>query len=130
MLLALAAVWGGSFFFNAVAVRDLPVFTVVVARVALGALLLLAILRLTGQRMPTGRRVWAAFLGMGLLNNAIPFSLIVWGQQHIASGVGLDPQRLDAAVHGDLRALPDRRREDDRRAARSGSRSASPVWPS
>ena len=40
-----------------------------------------------GQRMPSGRRVWAAFFGMGLLNNAIPFSLIVWGQQHIASGV-------------------------------------------
>jgi len=87
MLIALSAVWGGSFFFNAVAVADLPVFTVVVARVALGALLLLAILRLTGRRMPADARVWAAFFGMGLLNNAIPFSLIVWGQQYIASGV-------------------------------------------
>ena len=87
MLFALSAVWGGSFFFNAVAVRELPVFTVVVARVVLAALMLLAILRLTGERMPADRRVWAAFFGMGLLNNAIPFSLIVWGQQHIASGV-------------------------------------------
>lgn len=87
MLIALAAVWGGSFFFNAVAVRELPVFTVVVSRVALAALLLLIALRLMGERMPTDRRVWAAFFGMGLLNNAIPFSLIVWGQQHIASGV-------------------------------------------
>ncbi|ABL70648.1 DMT family transporter [Paracoccus denitrificans] len=86
MLLALSAVWGGSFFFNAVAVRELPVFTVVVSRVALAALILLAILRLRGERMPRGRPVWAAFFGMGLLNNAIPFSLIVWGQQHIASG--------------------------------------------
>lgn len=40
-----------------------------------------------GERMPRDRRVWAAFFGMGLLNNAIPFSLIVWGQQHIAPGV-------------------------------------------
>jgi drug/metabolite transporter (DMT)-like permease len=87
MLIALSAVWGGSFFFNAVAVAALPVFTVVVVRVALGALLLLAILRLTGQRMPADPRVWAALFGMGLINNAIPFSLIVWGQQHIASGV-------------------------------------------
>ncbi|CAM3079939.1 Permease of the drug/metabolite transporter (DMT) superfamily [Paracoccus aminovorans] len=87
MLLALATVWGGSFFFNAVAVRELPVLTVVVSRVVLAAILLLAIMRLRGERLPPDRRVWVAFFGMGLLNNAIPFSLIVWGQQHIASGV-------------------------------------------
>ena len=87
MLLVLSALWGGSFFFNAVAVRELPVFTVVVARVSLGALILLAIVRLRGETMPTGRRVWAAFFAMGLINNVIPFSLIVWGQQHIASGL-------------------------------------------
>ncbi|CEJ13807.1 putative inner membrane transporter YedA [bacterium YEK0313] len=87
MLLALATVWGGSFFFNAIAVRELPVFTVVVARVALAALLLFGLLKALGQSLPRDRRVWAAFFGMGLLNNAIPFSLIVWGQQSIASGV-------------------------------------------
>jgi drug/metabolite transporter (DMT)-like permease len=87
MLLALAAVWGASFFFNGVAVRELPVFTDVVARVALAAIILLVLLRLRGERMPRGGPVRAAFLGMGLLNNAVPFSLIVWGQQHIASGV-------------------------------------------
>jgi len=87
MLLALATVWGGSFFFNSIAVQELPVFTVVLSRVALAAILLLAILRLRAERMPRDRHVWAAFFGMGLLNNAIPFSLIVWGQQHVASGV-------------------------------------------
>ena len=87
MLLVLATVWGGSFFFNEIAVRELPVFTVVVSRVALAAIILLTILRLRGERVPRDRRVWTAFFGMGLLNNAIPFSLIVWGQQHVASGV-------------------------------------------
>lgn len=87
MLIALSAVWGGSFFFNAVALGALPVLTVVVARVAGAALLLVLLLRMTGRRLPAGRSVWAAFFAMGLLNNAIPFSLIVWGQQHIASGV-------------------------------------------
>ncbi|GAW36092.1 putative inner membrane transporter yiJE [Roseovarius sp. A-2] len=87
MLLGLAAVWGGSFFFNDVAVREVPVFTVVVSRVALAAIILLAILQLRGERMPRAPKVWTAFFVMGLLNNAIPFSLIVWGQQHIASGV-------------------------------------------
>lgn len=87
MLLALSTVWGGSFFFNGIAVQELPVFTVVVSRVALAAIILLIIMRLRGERLPQDRRVWTAFFAMGLLNNAIPFSLIVWGQQYIASGV-------------------------------------------
>lgn len=87
MLLALAVVWGGSFFFNGIAVRELPVFTVVVSRVVLAALILLAVMRWRGEAMTRNLRVWRAFFIMGLLNNAIPFSLIVWGQQHIGSGV-------------------------------------------
>jgi drug/metabolite transporter (DMT)-like permease len=87
MLVVLSTLWGGSFFFNGVAVRELPVFTIVVVRIVLGALILMAIMKLRGERLPTGRRVWAAFFAIGLINNVIPFSLIVWGQQHIASGV-------------------------------------------
>lgn len=87
LLLALAAVWSGSFFFNGLAVRELPVLGVVVARVALGALILLAVLRVAGVALPREGRVWRAFLVMGLLNNAVPFGLIVWGQSHIASGL-------------------------------------------
>lgn len=86
-LLALSVLWGGSFFFNAVAVKELPVFTVVVGRVAIAALLMVGLLRIMGLKLPTDRRIWAAFFGIGLLNNVIPFSLIVGGQQHIASGV-------------------------------------------
>ena len=87
MLITLSIVWGGSFFFNGVAVRELPTFTVVVCRVTLAALILHAAVRITGVRIPWQGRVWAAFFGMGLLNNVVPFSLIVWGQAHIASGV-------------------------------------------
>lgn len=87
MLLVLAVLWGCSFFFNGVAVRELPSFTLVWLRVAVAAATLLLVLRLFGQRMPTEGRVWAAFFGMGLLNNVLPFVLIVWGQHHIASGL-------------------------------------------
>lgn len=87
ILVALSVIWGGAFLFNAVAVAEIPVFSVVASRVALAAVILFALLKLTGRSMPTDRSAWAAFFGMGLLNNAIPFSLIVWGQQHIASGV-------------------------------------------
>jgi len=87
LLLTLSLVWGASFFFNGVAVAELPTFTVVVGRVAIASLILLAVMRVMGHAMPTSRRVWTAFFGMGLLNNVVPFCLIVWGQSHIASGL-------------------------------------------
>ncbi len=83
----LSVIWGGSFFFNGVAVRSLPPFTIVVGRVGVAALVLHVMVRARGLRMPASPRIWTAFLGMGVLNNAIPFSLIVWGQSHIASGL-------------------------------------------
>ncbi len=87
LLIVLSIVWGGSFFFHAIAVKELPTFTIVVCRVGLAALALLLAMRVLGLKMPTEPRIWAAFFGMGLLNNVIPFSLFVWGQAHIASGV-------------------------------------------
>jgi drug/metabolite transporter (DMT)-like permease len=86
-LLSLSVLWGGSFFFVAIAVMELPPFTIVVARVALAALALHVVVRVTGVRLPMTRRVWLAFLAMGLLNNVVPFVLITWGQVHIASGL-------------------------------------------
>ncbi len=87
MLTGLSVIWGGSFFFTGIAVKELPAFTIVAARVGLAALALLAGLRIAGIPMPRAPKVWAAFFGMGLMNNMIPFSLIVWGQGHIASGL-------------------------------------------
>ena len=87
LLLILSVLWGGSFFFVGVAVKTLPPFTIVALRVGLAAIALNIVVRATGLRMPTDRRLWSAFFGMGLLNNMIPFCLIVWGQTHIASGI-------------------------------------------
>lgn len=87
MLMTLALVWSGSFLFNGLALRELPVLSVVAARVGLAALILLAVLRAAGLALPRSGRVWRAMAVMGLLNNAIPFGLIVWGQGHIASGL-------------------------------------------
>ncbi|XBO41772.1 DMT family transporter [Alsobacter sp. KACC 23698] len=87
MLLALSVLWGGSFFFTGVAVKELPPLTIVVLRVGVAAVLLLVLLRILGIKMPSELRIWVAFAGMGLLNNVLPFCLIVWGQTHIASGL-------------------------------------------
>lgn len=85
MLVLLSILWGGSFFFVGVAVNDLPPLTIVTLRVA--AFTLWGIAMMIGLRPPKNLKVWTSFLGMGLLNNVIPFALIVWGQTQIASGL-------------------------------------------
>src|SRR5215213_5470090 len=87
LLLVLALLWGGSFFFSKVAVGELPPLTVVLCRVVLATLALNVAVMLSGRRMPADPRVWGSFFIMGLLNNVIPFSLIFWGQTQIASGL-------------------------------------------
>lgn len=87
LLIILSIVWGGSFLFNGVAVKELPPLTIVAIRIMGGAVALLLFLLIIGVKMPRGRRVWMSFLVMGLLNNVVPMGLIVWGQTHIASGL-------------------------------------------
>ena len=87
MLILLSIFWGGSFFFVEIALRDFQPFTLVFLRVTLAALILIGVVYIRGQRMPASLRIWGAFLVMGAINNAIPFSLIVWGQTRIDSGV-------------------------------------------
>lgn len=87
LLTILSVLWGGSFFFVGVAVKEMTPLTIVACRVGFAAAILLGVVRGTGRKMPASLNVWGAFLVMGALNNAIPFSLIVWGQQHIDSGL-------------------------------------------
>lgn len=87
MLMALSVLWGGSFLFVGIAVSDIPPLTIVLVRVLLSAIALHVILKAMGYKFPTDKTILSAFLIMGLLNNAIPFSLIAYGQSHIASGL-------------------------------------------
>jgi drug/metabolite transporter (DMT)-like permease len=87
LLVVLSILWGGSFFFNGAALRELPPLTLVFLRVALGAAILLPLLRVQGISFPKGVAGWRAFFVIGLLNNVIPFSLIVAGQTFIPSGL-------------------------------------------
>lgn len=86
-LLLLSLIWGGSFFLIAIAVTDLPVLTIVNARIGVAALVLWAFVLMSGRQVPRDPGLWLAFLVMGLLNNIIPFGLIVWGQTAIPSGL-------------------------------------------
>jgi drug/metabolite transporter (DMT)-like permease len=83
----LSVLWGGSFFFNGVVLRELPPLTVVLLRVALAAMILLPALWVYRIRFPVGLSGWRPSFAIALLNNVLPFSLIAIGQTYIPSGL-------------------------------------------
>jgi drug/metabolite transporter (DMT)-like permease len=87
LLVLLSVLWGGTFLFVGLALKELPPFTIVLARVAIAAALLIPVVYVLGHRMPSTWRQWQPFVGMSVLNNVIPFSLMVTGQQTVASGL-------------------------------------------
>ncbi len=86
-LLALSAVWGGTFLLNRLGLDGLPPLTLVALRVGLAAPLLIAAVYIQGERLPRSAAAWASFAVMGAFNNVVPFLLLVWAQQSIASGL-------------------------------------------
>lgn len=86
-LTILSLLWGGSFFFVAIALQGLPTLSVVWGRVGLGAGFLALALLASGTTFPRGVPVWRALAVMGLLNNAVPFTLFVLAQGRISGGM-------------------------------------------
>lgn len=87
LLTALSVVWGATFLFQEIAVREVPTLTIVLFRVAIAATILLFLCVILRVRLPVSRRIWIALFGLAVINNVIPFCLIVWGQTQIASGL-------------------------------------------
>ena len=79
LLVLLSVVWGGSFFFNGIALREFPTLTIVTARVGLAGLELLFLTRMLGQGIQLNRQILNTFFGMSFFSNVVPFSQIVWG---------------------------------------------------
>ncbi len=83
-LILLSIVWGGAFLFSGMAVEYLHPLWVVTIRVCLAALVMVVVLRAMGLQLPNNRKEWLAYLGMGLLNNVIPFAAIFYAQTFIS----------------------------------------------
>ncbi len=83
----LAFIWGGSFLFGRILMIEWPPFTVVFLRVFIAAITLWIFVIFTARKFPTHSKILSAILIMGILNNVIPFSLILIGQQEIGSGL-------------------------------------------
>lgn len=87
LLVLLSVLWGATFFFTGVALRELPPFTLMALRVGIAALTLVLVLRLIGISLPRGAAVWRAFAIMGLINSVVPFSLLIWSQTEIPTAL-------------------------------------------
>jgi drug/metabolite transporter (DMT)-like permease len=89
LLCPLAAIWGASFLFIKVAVRDMEPSVVMEGRTAIAALTLVPVLLAQRGREALGdlRAVAGAGVLLGVVNSALPFTLIAWGETHVDSGV-------------------------------------------
>jgi drug/metabolite transporter (DMT)-like permease len=89
LLLTLSVVWGASYLFIKEAVQDIPPATTMLLRLLFASLLLHAFLFATRGRPVLGelRAAWRPGLVLGVVNGALPFTLIAWGELHIDSGV-------------------------------------------
>ncbi len=83
----LGLIWGSSFLWIKIAVAETGPFTLVAFRLLFGVLGLLLALRLSRQPIPRDRRTLLAFAFMGLVNTAVPFILITWGETRIDSSL-------------------------------------------
>jgi drug/metabolite transporter (DMT)-like permease len=86
LLLTLAAIWGASFMFIEIALDDFAPTTLMAGRVVIASLVLVGLMAARGTVGRLRRAGWRAF-ALGVINSALPFTLIAWGQEHIDSGV-------------------------------------------
>lgn len=78
LLVLLSFLWGGSFTLNELAIPSIPPATIVLGRLVIGACFLLVIIRIRRIPIPVDPNLWRSFTIQGLLQSALPFSLISW----------------------------------------------------
>jgi drug/metabolite transporter (DMT)-like permease len=87
LLVFLSILWGGSFMFVGIAVKELSPLLIVLCRVVIAALVLMPFHWLLQGPLPRDRQSWIGFAGMSITNNVVPFLLFATGQSMITSGL-------------------------------------------
>jgi drug/metabolite transporter (DMT)-like permease len=87
LLLTLVALWGSNFMFVKLGVATVPPATLVAARLVIGALILVAVVRALGYTFPPAGPIWLTYATVAVIGNSLPFLLISWGQQAIDSAL-------------------------------------------
>ena len=87
LLAVLATCWGASYTFIKIGVETLPPITLIAARTLIAGLLLLAVLRMRGVKLPTEPAMWGRFALQACLNSVLPFTLIAWAERSVDAGL-------------------------------------------
>jgi len=87
LIIMLGAIWGCSFLFNAVLIREISPLWVSAGRVTIGAVICWAFFFAMRRKAPSDWRIYAQLVVLGILNYAIPFALFPWSEEHLASGI-------------------------------------------
>jgi len=87
LIILLGAVWGCSFLFNAILIREISPLWVAAGRVTIGAAICWVVFFATRKKLPTDWRVYPQLLVLGILNYAIPFALFPYAEQTVASSI-------------------------------------------
>src|SRR5215213_2002963 len=87
VFLILCCIWGSTWLFIKLGLRDLPPVTFAAARFLLASSILFAIIKVRGVALPRGRGDWSLLLKTGVLAFTLNYGLLFWGEQHISSGL-------------------------------------------
>lgn len=87
LIILLGAVWGCSFLFNAILIREISPLWVAAGRVSIGAAICWVVFFATRKKLPTDPKLYFQFLILGILNYAIPFALFPFAEQTVASSI-------------------------------------------
>ncbi|KQW60972.1 DMT family transporter [Variovorax sp. Root411] len=87
LLALLATCWGASYTFIKIGVATIPPVTLIAARTLVAGLLLLAVLRMRGVKLPKEPAMWRRFVLQACLNSVLPFMLIAWAERSVDAGL-------------------------------------------
>jgi len=87
LLLLLAAIWGGSFFLIKIGVASVPALTLTAIRLLVASAAMVAIAVALGERVRGSATTWVLIVLAAFTGNALPFTLISWGEERIDSGL-------------------------------------------
>ncbi|QTK80767.1 Transporter [Agrobacterium tumefaciens] len=88
-LALLSTLWAASYTFIKIGVETIPPITFIASRTLIAGLLLLAVIRLRGLRLPTDVATWRLFFIQACVNSVLPFTLIAWAEQSIDAGLAV-----------------------------------------
>lgn len=87
LLISLSAMFGASFLLIKISIVEIPTLTLVAARLLIAAVILWGAMKMAGQHLPRGTKIWVWIIVAAIFGNVLPWWLITWGQVKVDAGL-------------------------------------------